>query len=100
MRKTHFAAIVGAIAASAALAACGSTTVVDNEKLQTDLANQTAKASGASPSDFDVSCPGDVEVKKGATFECTVTGTKTGKTFKYDITLTNDQADYKAVPHK
>jgi hypothetical protein len=69
-----------AAAGGLALAAggCGTKTFKQDD-LQNTLAEKIAAQAGGSPSDYDVQCPDDAEVKKGKTFTCTVTDAKGNK---------------------
>jgi hypothetical protein len=77
-----------AIIAAFVVAACGNDTV-DADKVEAgieqDLSNATTKI-------VSVSCPDDVEQKKGEKFNCDAKLEGGGKA-KVDVTLTNDRGD-------
>lgn len=77
------------------LAACSEITIsrgepsLDTEKIQSELQSKlTDTIPGSTAS---VTCPSDVEVQPGATFDCTAI--LNGQQFNVEVTQTNDQGD-------
>jgi len=90
-------AAIAAIAAMAALglAACG--TVIDDGKAEDAVQASVEKDLNVKVQSVD--CPGDVDVKKGKTFDCevvAVNGDKSTATLK----ILNDDADVAFVGYK
>lgn len=84
-----------AMAVASALAACGGITytrgepVLDTEKVESEIQNKvtdTVPGSRAS-----VVCPGDVDIARGATFDCEAT--VNGQQAYVEVTQTSDQGD-------
>jgi hypothetical protein len=71
------------------LAACGEKRIVAGD-LEAKLRSSLADRSGGSVK--EVSCPDDVEVKKGAHFDCTAVRPDGGRV-TVRVTLTNDKGD-------
>lgn len=81
-----------------ALTACGTKTI-DSHELEQSLAKQLAPQGGVKPSDISVSCPKDVEAKKGKKFDCTLTAPD-GSKVAVKVTLTNDSGHFTATVPK
>mgnify|MGYP003600226498 FL=1 len=77
------------------LAGCGGVTVtrdepsLDTDKIQSEL--QSKLADSIPGSTASVTCPSDVELQQGATFDCTAI--LNGQQFNVEVTQTNDQGD-------
>ena len=85
-------AISAALLASLALAACASYDQAETEKtILSDLSKQTQELTGSKIK--SASCPAELDVKKGATFECTAT-LSNGKELQVDGKVENDAGDY------
>lgn len=67
MRLSRFLLV---IVAAVALSACGESTL-DTGNIEDEIAPQLAQDTGTK--DVGVSCPDDIEAKKGEEFECDVT---------------------------
>jgi hypothetical protein len=65
---------------------------LDVDDLEADLAGQAAPELGTAPAAIDVSCPDDVDVEAGRTFECRVTYDDRETTI--EIELTDDEGTY------
>jgi hypothetical protein len=93
MRKLF---VVPAVAGTATLAlvsmGCGTKTI-DTSDLQNKLSTQLAAAAKAPKP--KISCPKDQEVKKGTTFNCSLTN-QDGTKHTVAVTLTNDDGGYTA----
>lgn len=85
----RFGALAALLAASFVVAACGKT-VIDHTK-QEEAVESNLKGSLDKPV-TSVDCPSDVEVKAGATFECTVS-LAGGKEETATLKIVNDDAD-------
>jgi hypothetical protein len=90
-RLLALAATGGLLALS--VAACGET-VIDAAKTEDAIEHNLEKASGLTVTSVD--CPSDVEVKKGATFECAVTEPG-GKEETATLKILNEDADVSLV---
>jgi hypothetical protein len=71
-----------------ALAACSKT--IDTASLEENIRSELTAQAGVTPT--DVSCPDDVPVEAGATFECTVTA-EDGSTATVTVTQTDDEGN-------
>jgi hypothetical protein len=65
---------------------------LDIDDLEADLATQAAPELGTRADEMDVSCPDDVDVEAGTTFECQVTYGNREATI--EIELTDDEGTY------
>jgi NAD(P)H-hydrate repair Nnr-like enzyme with NAD(P)H-hydrate epimerase domain len=83
------AALAAVACLAAALAGCGET-VIDSAKTEDAIEHNLEKASGMSIASVD--CPSDVEVKKGATFQCVVKQAG-GKEETATLKILNEDAD-------
>jgi hypothetical protein len=90
--KVLGAAVAVAVLALA-LAACGET-VIDATKTEDSIKAELERSAGLDVTSVD--CPSDVEVKAGATFECTLTG-KGGDEQPVKLEIVNDDADLKLL---
>ena len=88
-------AVVGALAASLVLAACGTETL-DNADLESQLTEQLSADAGVDPAQVSVSCPEDVEIEQGGEFECTLTAPD-GDEVRVEVTMTDDEGNVDAV---
>jgi hypothetical protein len=88
-------AVVGALAASIAFAACGTETL-DNADLESQLTEQLSADAGVDPAQVSVSCPEDVEIEQGGEFECTLTAPN-GDEVRVEVTMTDDEGNVDAV---
>jgi len=87
------AALAAVACLALALAACGET-VIDAAKTEDAIEHNLEKASGLTVTSVD--CPSDVEVKKGATFECVVSEAG-GKEETATLRILNVDADVSLV---
>jgi hypothetical protein len=95
MRRIASLAVLATAAVSAlALSACGTKTL-DDKDLEGKLKTELSKEAGVDPATVKVACPGDQEVKKGRTFNCTLTAPNTK--VKVLVTLTNDNGQFTAT---
>ena len=74
------------------LAGCGKT--LDSADLEKELKTQLGKDAGAAPK--SVSCPDNIEVKKGKKFDCTLIAPN-GDKVTVNVTLTNDNGGFTAT---
>jgi Domain of unknown function (DUF4333) len=88
-------AVVGALVASMAFAACGTETL-DNADLESQLTEQLSADAGVDPAQVSVSCPEDVEIEQGGEFECTLTAPN-GDEVRVEVTMTDDEGNVDAV---
>jgi Domain of unknown function (DUF4333) len=65
---------------------------LDVDDLEADLTSQAAPELGTTPQATEVSCPDDVDVETGTTFECQVTYDDREATI--EIELTDDEGTY------
>ena len=65
---------------------------LDVDDLEADLTSQAAPELGTTPQATEVSCPDDVDVEAGTTFECQVTYDDREATI--EIELTDDEGTY------
>jgi len=79
-----------AVGALLALTACGVTSV-DVPALEKNITEEVKKQTGA---DATVSCPDNVDWKKGGTFTCDV-AVKGGTTQKATVTMVDDKGNVK-----
>jgi hypothetical protein len=88
-------ALAALVAAALALsvAACGET-VIDSAKTEDAIEHNLEKAEGLTITSVD--CPSDVEVKKGATFECVVMEAG-GKEETATLKILNEDADVSLI---
>jgi uncharacterized protein DUF4333 len=86
-------AALAAAALALSIAACGET-VIDAAKTEDAIEHNLEKSSGLTITSVD--CPSDVEVKKGATFECVVTEAG-GKEETATLKILNEDADVSLV---
>jgi Domain of unknown function (DUF4333) len=86
-RLGAFAALL--VAAALLASGCGET-LLDSSKTQDELKENVERAQRAKVS--SVECPSGVQVKAGATFECTVE-LRGGKTETATLKITNSSAD-------
>lgn len=91
--RPHLA--LAAVALALPLAACGTTTI-DHEELQGELRDQLSADAGVDPANVSVSCPEDVEIEQGTTFDCELTAPN-GDRVRVDVTLTDDDGGFEAV---
>lgn len=77
------------IAVALSLAACGEATL-DTGNIEDEIAPQVADQTGTK--DVELSCPDDVEAKKGDEFECDVTAAG-GVEAKVKVVQENDEGD-------
>jgi hypothetical protein len=86
---------IAAVAAvpAIALAGCGT---ADQSDLQNKIKDGLNKNAPAGVSVTSVSCPGDVKLKKGTAFNCTVTFTANGasRTATYAGAIVDDKNDF------
>lgn len=82
-------ALVVLVSAAFLVAGCGET-VIDSAKTEAAIEENLQKSLGKQVSSVD--CPSDVEVKAGASFDCTVT-LKGGKEETASLKIINDEAD-------
>ena len=73
------------------LAGCGKT--LNSADLENELKTQLGKDAGAQPK--SVTCPKDIEVKKGKKFDCTLVAPN-GDKVTVNVTLTNDKGGFTA----
>ena len=86
MRLTrYFLVIVSALA----LASCGEATL-DTANIEDEIAPQVADQTGTK--DVEISCPDDIEAKKGDEFDCDVTAAG-GLEAKVKVVQENDDGD-------
>jgi len=83
------AAVLALVAGGLFVAGCGET-VIDDVKTEDAIEQNVESSLGLKVSSVD--CPADVEVKAGATFECTVT-MKDGEEQTASLKVVNDDAD-------
>jgi hypothetical protein len=74
------------------LAGCAKT--LDSGDLEKELKTQLGKDAGATPK--SVSCPDNIEVKKGKKFDCTLIAPN-GDKVTVNVTLTNDNGGFTAT---
>lgn len=74
---------------------------LDIDDLESDLAGQAAPELGTTAQAMDVSCPDDVDVEAGTSFECEVSYEESGagqaaaaETATIEIELTDDEGTY------
>src|SRR4051794_37585544 len=85
---------VAAVAIGAVLiTGCGSK-VIDDSKAEDAIKSDVEKNTSVKVSSVD--CPGDVEVKTGATFQCTVRA-QDGRSATVTLKILNENADVKVV---
>ena len=85
---------VAAVAIAALLiAGCGSK-VIDDKKAEAAIKHDVE--SNTSVKVASVDCPGDVEVKTGATFDCTVRA-QDGRSATVSLKILNENADVKVI---
>jgi hypothetical protein len=82
-------ALVVLASASVLIAGCGET-VLDSAKLEDTVEQDLERSTGRKVA--SVECPSDVEVTKGATFECTVSFAG-GKRETANLKILNEDAD-------
>jgi uncharacterized protein YgiM (DUF1202 family) len=82
--------VVALLAAALAAAGCTTKKKIDTSKAERSI--KSALESKKSGSISTVSCPDSVDVKKGATFQCSIVGTN-GKTAKVTVLQTDDKGD-------
>ena len=68
---------------------------LDVDDLEADLTGQAAPELGTTPQATEVTCPDDVDVDAGTTFECQVS--YDGREATIEIELTDDEGTF--VPH-
>jgi Domain of unknown function (DUF4333) len=92
------AVLIAAVLAGVALFGSKS---LDIDDLESDLAGQAAPELGTTAEAMDVSCPDDVDVEAGTTFECEVSYEESGAgqpaadgTATIEIELTDDDGTY------
>ena len=85
--------IATALAAAAALTACGGKTI-DSGELEGELKRQLGADAGVEPRSVD--CPDDIEAEKGKKFDCTLTAPN-GEEVRVEVTLTNDEGGFDAI---
>jgi hypothetical protein len=85
------------LAAATILAGCGAGNVVDDQKTQIALRFDLREKTGEKID--SVSCPQDVAVVPGSTFECQVK-TASGATALAEIEITDDEADLRVLSLK
>jgi hypothetical protein len=88
-------ALAAVLAASLAVAACGTKTL-DTGDLESQLTDQLSADAGVDPADVSVSCPEDIEVEQGHEFDCTLTAPN-GDEVQVAVTLTDDEGSFDAV---
>jgi hypothetical protein len=88
-RKALTLALAGASIFS--LAACGQK-VLDPSSAEKLISGEVEKQVGATPK--SVSCPDDMEAKKGATYDCTLTAPN-GDKVGVKLTMTNDEGRFR-----
>ncbi|HEY8584638.1 MAG TPA: DUF4333 domain-containing protein [Capillimicrobium sp.] len=93
--KLRLLAPLAAGLAALALTACGTNTI-DAEKLQEELRTQLSDDAGVDPEKVSVTCPEDVEIEQGKTFECELTAPN-GDKVQVDVTMTDDEGTVEAV---
>ena len=81
------------LAATAAFAGCGQTTIETSE-LEAELKSQLGADAGVEPR--SVECPNDIEAEKGKKFDCTLTAPN-GDEVRVEVTLTDDEGGFEAV---
>jgi NAD(P)H-hydrate repair Nnr-like enzyme with NAD(P)H-hydrate epimerase domain len=85
---------VAAVAIAALLVAgCGSK-VIDDQKAEAAIKSDVEKNTSVKVASVD--CPGDVEVKTGETFNCTVRA-QDGRSATVTLKVLNENADVKVV---
>jgi len=84
-----------AVAASVAVAACGTSTI-EAADLESQLAQQLAPQAELTPADVAVNCPEDQETQQGAQFNCMLVAPN-GEEVQVDVTLTNEEGGFEAV---
>lgn len=82
-------AVLAAGVAAVALTAC--TTQLDTEQAQEEIGKQLAEQTGIAAADVSVSCPEDVDLEEGKSFDCDVTGPD-GEA-KAKVTMTDDEGN-------
>lgn len=93
--KPLLAAVAATAALGATLTACGTKTI-DSGELEGELRDQLSADAGVDPEGVSVSCPEDVEVEEGKTFECELTAPN-GDKVRVDVKLTDDDGSFEAV---
>jgi hypothetical protein len=98
-QRTAGTALAGlvAVAASVLLSGCSASISIgshnlDTSKVEQEITSELKAAVGTT--DVAVTCPDDVEVKAGATTECTAT--VGDQTAAYTVTITDDQGNFTA----
>ncbi|HEU4656387.1 MAG TPA: DUF4333 domain-containing protein [Capillimicrobium sp.] len=86
-------AVLAAAAAAVSISACSKT--VDGDDLEGQLKDQLAPQLDVSAEEVSVSCPDDQELKKGAEFDCELTGIG-DETARIVVTLKDDEGNYTA----
>jgi NAD(P)H-hydrate repair Nnr-like enzyme with NAD(P)H-hydrate epimerase domain len=89
------ALVAAALIAFAALgtAGCGGK-VIDDQKAETAIKADFERSTGVKVTSVD--CPGNVDVKPGATFDCTVNAAS-GRSATVTLKILNDNADVKPI---
>ena len=85
--RRHAAVALASLAGALALAACETDDMIDKDKAEQLVADTIKEDLNQQ---VEVSCPDDVEVKKGDTFDCEVTGDVSGTA---KVTQTSDDGD-------
>lgn len=92
MTAKRTAASILALAAALALAACSKT--VDSGDLEGQLVDQY----GGNSDTVSADCPDDEKAEKGNSFTCTLSDSKSGQTLDVEVTMTDDDGHFEAVP--
>ena len=95
VRPVRFVLAAAALALIFATTGCGKT-VIDAQKAEDFIQSSLEKRGVAVAS---VSCPDDVEVEAGKSFDCTATSDQ-GKTATITMKILNDNADVKVISFK
>ena len=94
LRRVLIGVVVVVAVGFGALALFGSKSL-DTDDLESDLAGQVAPRVNAQEGTVEVSCPEDVDVEAGTTFECDVAHGESG-TVTVEVELTDDDGRYVA----